>query len=140
MTIVRCAIRKFQVTTDTTGLWKPVRRTTRTSGSVVLELLPAATYSRRDPRNVQSLGIALERQRGVHAIGSDTRVDFDAWPGVLAHTPPGIDVFSESPVGGEYLVARWEDSDLVPIARRVELPGHRAAATLCRRIRHALLT
>jgi AraC family transcriptional regulator len=127
------------VRTDTTVSCRPVRRVTRTSGAVVLELHPAAPYSGCDPRNVQSLGIALERQRGVHAIGSDVRVDFDAWPGVLAYTPPGIDVFSESPVGGEYLVARWEGADVVPIARRIELPGHRAAATLGRRIRHALL-
>jgi len=119
---------------------RPVRRVTRTSGAVILELHPAAPYSGCDPRNVQSLGIALERQRGVHAIGSDVRVDFDAWPGVLAYTPPGIDVFSESPVGGEYLVARWESAHPVPIARRIELPGHRTAATLGRRIRHALLT
>jgi AraC-like DNA-binding protein len=87
------------------------------------------------------LGIALERQRGVHAIGSDTRVDFDAWPGVLAYTPPGIDVFSESSAGGEYLVARWRgDADTLAVMRRVELPGHRAAMALGQRIRHALLT
>jgi AraC family transcriptional regulator len=128
------------VRTDTAVSCRPVRRVTQTSGAVVLELHPAAPYSGCDPRNVQSLGIALERQRGVHAIGSDVRVDFDAWPGVLAFTPPGLDVFSESPVGGEYLVARWEDAEAVTIARRIELPGHRAAATLGRRIRHALLT
>jgi AraC family transcriptional regulator len=127
------------VRTDTTLSDRPVRRVTRTSGAVVLELHAAAPYSISDPRNVQSLGIALERQRGVHAIGSDVRVDFDAWPGVLAYTPPGIDVFSESPAGGEYLVARWEGADGVPIARRMELPGHRAAVTLGRRIRQALL-
>ena len=125
--------------TDATVSCRPVPHVTRTSGAVVLELYPAAPYSGSDPRNVQSLGIALERQRGVHAIGSDVRVDFDAWPGALAYTPPGIDVFSESPVGGEYLVARWEDADAVPAARRIELPGHRAAVTLGRRIRKALL-
>jgi AraC family transcriptional regulator len=124
----------------TTGHRQPVNCITRACGAVVLELLPAAPYSGRDPRNLQSLGIALERQRGVHAIGSDTRVDFDAWPGVLAYTPPGMDVFSESPVGGEYLVARWDGADALPIVRRVESPGHRAAMTLGRRIRHALLT
>jgi AraC-like DNA-binding protein len=89
---------------------------------------------------MHSLGIALERQRGVHAIGSDKRVDFDAWPGVLAYTPPGIEVFSESAVGGEYLVARWVDADAPPVMRRVELSGHRAAMTVARRIRHGLLS
>ena len=105
------AIRKFQVTIDTAGICNLARRSTRTFGPIVLELLPAEPYSGRDPRNVHSLGITLGRQRGVHAIGCDTRVDFDAWPGVLAYTPPGIDVFSESPAGGEYLLApgraRW---------------------------------
>lgn len=144
MAAVRRAIRKFQVTTDTAGLRNVIRRSTRIFGAAVLELLPAAPYSGRDPRNVHSLGIALERQRGVHAIGCDTRVDFDAWPGVLAYTPAGIDVFSESPVGGEYLVARWEGTlegaDALPVARRVEFPGHRAAMALGRSIRRALLT
>jgi AraC family transcriptional regulator len=127
------------VSSNTTELGKPVRRETRAFGAVVLELLPAAPYSGHDPRNVQSLGVALQRQRGVHAIDSDVRADFDAWPGTLAYTPPGIDVFSESPVGGEYLVARWEGDHTAPLARRVELPGHRAAATLGRHIRQALL-
>jgi len=138
------AIRKFQVTTDTAGICNLARRSTPTFGSIVLELLPAEPYSGRDPRNVHSLGITLGRQRGVHAIGCDTRVDFDAWPGVLAYTPPGIDVFSESPAGGEYLLARWESplegTDAVPIARRLEFPGHRAAMALARSIRHALFT
>ena len=130
--------------TDTAGIWNLARRSTRTFGAIGLELLPAGPYSGRDPRDIHSLGIALERQRGVHAIGCDTRVDFDAWPGVLAYTPPGIDVFSESPAGGEYLVARWEGAlegtDALPIARRLEFPGHRAAMALARSIRRALLT
>jgi AraC family transcriptional regulator len=114
---------------------------TRTVGTIHLELLPAVPYSGRDPRHVHSLGIALERQRGVHAIGSDRRVDFDTWPGVLAYTPPGIDVFSESTKGGEYLVARWPgDTDTPPLLRRIESPGHRAAMGLGRHIRRALLT
>jgi len=57
---------------------------------------------------MHTLGIALERQQGVHAIGSDHRMDFDAWPGTLAYTPPGVEVFSESEAGGEYLVLRWQ--------------------------------
>jgi AraC family transcriptional regulator len=124
----------------TTVLRQPASHVTRTCGAVVVELLPAAPYSGRDPSNIQSLGIALERQRGVHAIGSDKRVDFDAWPGVLAYTPPGIDVFSESAVGGEYLVARWAGANALPVMRRVELSGHRAAMAVGRRIRHGLLT
>lgn len=127
------------IASPTTRFQQPASPTTRTCGAVVLELLPAAPYSGRDPSNIQSLGIALERQRGVHAIGSDKRVDFDAWPGVLAYTPPGIDVFSESAVGGEYLVARWAGADALPVMRRIELPGQRAAMAVARRIRRGLL-
>jgi AraC-like DNA-binding protein len=128
------------IASPTTNLRQPASHITRTCGAVVIELFPAAPYSGRDPSNIQSLGIALERQRGVHTIGSDKRVDFDAWPGVLAYTPPSIDVFSESPVGGEYLVARWAGADALPVMQRVELPGHRAAMAVGRRIRHGLLT
>jgi AraC family transcriptional regulator len=125
---------------ETAAPWKPARPVTRTFGMVALELLPAAQYSGCDPRNVQSLGLALERQKGVHSIGSDVRVDFDTWPGALAYTPPGIDVFSESPMGGEYLVVRWVSVSDVPIARRLELQGNRAAVALGLRIRRALLS
>ncbi len=128
------------IASQTTILRQPASHITRTTGAVVLQLFPAAPYSGRDPSNIQSLGIALERQRGVHAIGSDKRIDFDAWPGVLAYTPPGIDVFSESAVGGEYLVARWAGADALRVTQRVELPGHRAAMAVGRRIRHGLLT
>jgi AraC-like DNA-binding protein len=113
---------------------------TRTSGNVVLELFPTAPYSGSDPSHIQSLGIALERQQGVHAIGSDKRVDFDTWPGVLAYTPPSIDVFSESALGGEYLVARWAGRDVLPLRQRVELPGNRAAMAIGQRIRQELLS
>ena len=69
-------------------------------------------YSASDPVHMHALGIALERQRGVHAIGTDHRQDFDTWPGTLAYTLPGVDVFSESETGGEYLVVRWEGDSM----------------------------
>jgi AraC family transcriptional regulator len=135
-------IRKFHVTIapptpDRRSLESPI---TRTIGRIVLELFPTAPYSAKDPSHIQSLGIALERQQGVHAIGSDKRVDFDTWPGVLAYTPPGIDVFSESALGGEYLVARWAGADVLPTRQRVEMPGNRGAMAIGRRIRHELLS
>lgn len=89
--------------------------------AVQLELLSRAAYSVRDPVSTYSLGIALERQQGVHAIGTDHRSDFDTWPGTLALAPPGVDVFSESQSGGEYLVVRWRSEatpDLVELANR----------------------
>ncbi|UCZ85195.1 helix-turn-helix transcriptional regulator [Pseudomonas sp. L5B5] len=109
-------------------------------GRLVLQLLPAAAYSARDPVQWQTLGVALERQRGVHAIDSDRREDFDTWPGTLALTPKGIEVFSESGEGGEYLLARWQDS-LAPLAcqRRLQSLGHAQALALGREARRLLL-
>ncbi|WNG31523.1 helix-turn-helix transcriptional regulator [Cystobacter fuscus] len=74
-----------------------------------MELLPRLAYSTRDNPRLASFGIALERQTGVHAIGTDRRRDFDTWTGTMSFTPAGMDVFSESAVGGEYLVIRWND-------------------------------
>lgn len=77
-------------------------------GGVTVELLARAPYSARDDALQATFGIALERQRGVHAIGGDRREDFDTWMGTMSFTPPGMDVFSESPTGGEYLAIRWD--------------------------------
>lgn len=85
---------------------EPLRRELL-GGALDLQLLPRVAYSARDPLQWQSLGLSLERQQGVHAIGSDRREDFDSWPGTLALTPAGVEVFSESPQGGEYLLLRW---------------------------------
>lgn len=79
--------------------------------SLSVTLLPRHAYCAWDNPRLASLGIALERQTGVHAIGSDRRNDFDTWLGTTAFTPPGLDVFSESPDGGEYLVLRWDPSN-----------------------------
>jgi AraC-like DNA-binding protein len=76
---------------------------------LTVELLARAAYSVHDNPQRASLGIALERQTGVHAIGTDRRTDFDTWMGtMMSFTPPGLDVFSESATGGEYLVVRWD--------------------------------
>ena len=66
-------------------------------------LLPSRPYSTRDVPDRTMLGFAFERQSGVHAIGGDRREDFDAWPGELAITQAGTEMFSESASGGEYL-------------------------------------
>jgi hypothetical protein len=87
------------------------------------------------------ISLAFERQRGVHAIGSDGRQDFDAWPGDLAYTSPNVNIFSESMTGGEYLalhVAR-SASELVsdpPLAApRLVFHGDRRAVCLGWRLR-----
>ncbi|WP_392889097.1 helix-turn-helix domain-containing protein [Pseudomonas migulae] len=112
-------------------------------GKISLQLLPRAAYSARDPAQSQTLGITLERQRGVHAIDSDRRVDFDTLPGVLAYTPLGVEVFSESASGGEYLLLRLDkafaDEHLPVVDHRVQSGGNRQALDLGREARRLLL-
>jgi AraC-like DNA-binding protein len=110
---------------------------------VCLHLLPRAAYSARDPAQWHTLGLTLERQQGVHAIDSDRRVDFDTLPGVLAHTPVGIEVFSESASGGEYLLLRMDEQfahqHLPLVNHRVQSAGHGRALRLARELRRLLL-
>lgn len=111
-------------------------------GRLALSLLPKAAYSARDPVAWRTLGVALQRQRGVHAIGSDRRCDFDTLPGCMAVTPAGVDVFSESGQGGEYLLVRWDPSLELgggALSRRVELDGSREGFEAARRLRRMLL-
>ncbi|RZJ62075.1 MAG: AraC family transcriptional regulator [Acidovorax sp.] len=108
-------------------------------------LLSRRPYSASDPVRTHSVGMALERQRGVHAIGSDRREDFDTWPGTLAYTPPGVDVFSESATGGEYLVVRWsggvveEPGGHRGAYRRIEGTGHAQALLAAQHLRRLFL-
>ncbi|MGE8064772.1 helix-turn-helix domain-containing protein [Pseudomonas sp. NPDC089569] len=112
-------------------------------GRLCLQLLPRAAYSARDPAQWQSLGLTLERQRGVHAIDSDHRVDFDTLPGVLAFTPVGVEVFSESASGGEYLLLRVHEPlanlHLPVVDHRVQSHGNRQALMLGHEMRRLLL-
>jgi AraC family transcriptional regulator len=112
-------------------------------GRLCLQLLPRAAYSARDPVQWQTLGVTLERQQGVHAIDSDHRVDFDTLPGVLAYTPVGVEVFSESASGGEYLLMRLDEplahQHLPSVDHRVQSSGNRHALMLGRELRRLLL-
>ncbi|MDF9778546.1 helix-turn-helix domain-containing protein [Pseudomonas baetica] len=112
-------------------------------GRLKVQLLPRAAYSARDPAQWQTLGVTLERQQGVHAIDSDRRVDFDTLPGVLAYTPVGVEVFSESTSGGEYLLLRLDDplasQNLPAVNHRVQSAGNRQALMLGRELRRLLL-
>lgn len=108
-------------------------------------LLPSAPYSIRDESRSCVLGLAFERQRGVHAVGGDRRQDFDAWPGELAFTSPDVGVFSESGNGGEYLtlhVARiasvLEPESPLTVPRAV-FHGDRRAVQLGWRLRRLML-
>jgi AraC-like DNA-binding protein len=114
------------------------------SGKPSVALLPGAPYSACDPVHQHALGVALQRQQGVHAIGTDHRTDFDTWPGTLAYTPPGVDVFSESQTGGEYLIVRWtagaaEAEGLDGIPMRRQWPAHRSALRDAHCLRRLLL-
>jgi AraC family transcriptional regulator len=106
---------------------------------VQVRLLSGSPYSVRGASSEHTLGIALERQSGVHAIGSDRRHDFDTWTGTLAYTPPGLEIFSESPRGGEYLVLTWADDKPADIHARPTLRGQTSAMNIALSIRRALL-
>jgi AraC-like DNA-binding protein len=104
-----------------------------------VRLLSGSPYSVRGASDGHTLGIALERQSGVHAIGSDRRHDFDTWSGTLAYTPPGLEVFSESPRGGEYLVLTWVADKSPGTSERPTLRGQTSAMNIALSIRRALL-
>jgi len=99
-----------------------------------VELLPSAPYSVHDDPRLASFGIALERQTGVHTIGCDRRHAFDTWMGTMAFTPAGMDVFSESERGGEYLVVRWDDAG-TGVRRPPERPQRIASPAM---LQHAM--
>jgi AraC family transcriptional regulator len=73
---------------------------------VEVSLLPAAAYCVRYQPSAVTVGVALQRQAGLHAIGTDRRSLFEAWPGEVSVIGPGVDVYSESTVGGEYLLVK----------------------------------
>lgn len=108
-------------------------------------LYPSAPYSIRSQSSGYVLGLAFERQRGVHAIGGERRQDFDAWPGELACASPELNIFSESMQGGEYLalhVARAASAAMADTrlaAPRVVFHGDRHAVRLGWRLRRLLL-
>lgn len=109
-------------------------------------LLPASAYSSRQTSHSALLGFAFERQQGVHAIAGDRRHDFDAWPGALALTQPGVELFSESARGGEYLTLQLRDDSgartlaAVAQAPRTVLPGQRRVYARSLVLRRLLLS
>jgi AraC family transcriptional regulator len=119
------------------------------SGWVDVELLPPGPYHVRYCSDRTVIGVALDRQRGVHSFSSDRVRRFDAWPNSLAITPQGMETFSESSAGGEY-VRILLDSDSVlhdclltnisiSAGERISREGDRRAGILARRIRRAML-
>lgn len=107
-----------------------------------IALLPSAPYSAAGASPACVMGVALERQRGVHAVAGEARRDFDAWPGEFALAAPGVPVFSESGHGGEYLLLEVDPAVAPPVAgapRRL-FRGQRQAMALARSLRRLLLS
>jgi AraC family transcriptional regulator len=105
-------------------------------------LLPSAPYSAEGASSACVMGVALERQRGVHAVAGEARRDFDAWPGEFALAAPGVSVFSESSHGGEYLLLEVDAAVAPPVAgapRRL-FRGQRDAVAVARSLRRVLLS
>jgi AraC family transcriptional regulator len=67
------------------------------------ELLPRHAYCASYTAERKVIGFAFDAQKGMHAFGSDRRIDFQTRPNGLAYVPQGCDVYSRSDVGGEYL-------------------------------------
>ena len=115
-------------------------------GWAQIELLPGRPYCVRHTQPRHTVGIAIERQRGVHAFGSDRLRDYDTWTGTLAYTPPGIETYSESDTGGEYLVLRFSRASQLgwqtPGRRRELRPsfaGQREVLEVALQLRRALV-
>lgn len=107
-----------------------------------IALLPSAPYSADGASSACVIGVALERQQGVHAVGGEARGDFDAWPGEFALAAPGVPVFSESAHGGEYLMVE-ADAAVAPAvtgAPRRLFRGQKQAVVLARSLRRLLLS
>ena len=80
------------------------------AGAWSAELLPRRAYCASYTAEAPVIGFAFDAQSGVHAFGSDRRIDFHTRPNGLAYVPQGCDVYSRSEVGGEYLRIAWRPS------------------------------
>jgi AraC-like DNA-binding protein len=112
------------------------------AGWARIALLPSAPYSADGASSACVMGVALERQQGVHAVAGEARRDFDAWPGEFALAAPGVPMFSESATGGEYLLVAV-DAGVAPLVRgapRRLFRGQKEAVALARRLRRVLLS
>lgn len=113
----KSAIKKMTFSDNSTqNAHEPVRRLSLNDWRA--ELLPCAPYQAAYQATHSSIGFAFAHQSGIHAIGTDKRVDFQATPNSIAFVPRGCDVFSESELGGEYLRI-WQTSEPATITQKV---------------------
>lgn len=68
-----------------------------------VRLLPARSYQVQFTPACNVIGFAFDPQEGMHAFASDRLHHFRTRANTLAFTPPGCEVQSSSPQGGEYL-------------------------------------
>jgi AraC family transcriptional regulator len=103
--------------------------------------LPRTPYRAAYTPELPSIGFAFEAQGGVHAFGSDRRVDFRAKPNGLAYLPPGCDVYSLSDHGGEYLKVTfaWDHNEPWLWTRRFSDVIDAAAIDAAQQLRRELL-
>lgn len=73
------------------------------AGDWDIELLPAGPYEARYIAQQNAIGVALDPQMGVHAIGTDRRQSFSAKVGAIGFISAGCDIYSSARYGGEYL-------------------------------------
>lgn len=113
-----------------------------------VELFPPCGYSARYRPHRTILGIALDRQVGVHSFASDQPQRFDAWPNELAITPKGMETYSASETSGEYLRLAIDVRDqfdrslsrALSVERRVIVRGNRNIAMNSRQLRRVLMS
>jgi len=103
------------------------------------ELLSRQPYCASYAAEAPVIGFAFEAQTGIHAFGSDRRVDFHARPNGLAYVPQGCDVYSRSEVGGEYLRITFRPEHRPASAFRFSDVIDRAAVDAAYRLRRELL-
>ncbi len=89
-------------------LWieEPVR--TQKVGNCILTLYPRKSYEAGYVNKGETIEFCFERQSGFHAFGCDKVEAFQTLPNSLAYIPDGMDVYSTSKTGGEYLSIHFE--------------------------------
>ena len=114
---------------------EPLRR--RRLGGYEIALLPRRRYEACFTPRAAVIGFAFDGQSGDHAFASDRRRAFRARPNSLAFVPPGCEVYSSSPKGGEYLTIAASRAEVSE--RRFSDVVDRSAMTAAESIRKQLL-
>ena len=90
-------------------MFDPLDYCSLTMRGLTIRLLPRSAYCTRYTPDQPVIGFAFESQQGLHAFASDRVQPFYAAANGLAFTPAGCSIYSEAPIGGEYLTLSGED-------------------------------